>query len=67
MAPPAAGTGGGETPPAQQRPQALLRGSLTWAGSLEDGFLVRWTRPQDKLLVLRRPGLPAGRNLPAAA
>lgn len=63
IAPAATGTGEGAAAPAQ-RPQALLRGSLAWAGSVQDGFLVRWTRPQGDLLVLRRPGEPA---VPVAA
>ncbi|TDI34067.1 MAG: hypothetical protein E2P03_03910, partial [Acidobacteria bacterium] len=62
-APAATGTGEAAAAPVP-RPQALLRGSLTWAGSVQDGFLVRWTRPQGDLLVLRRPGEPA---VPVAA
>ncbi len=35
-----------------------LRGHLSLAGRLQDGFLVRWSRPAGPLLTLEEPGLP---------
>jgi hypothetical protein len=52
--------------PARSEPAAIprLQGHLVFSGTLKDGFLVRWSRPQAPLLGLREPGLP---EVPVAA
>jgi len=41
-----------------------LTGHLSLTALLEDGFVVRWSRPDGRLLTLREPGLP---QVPVAA